>query len=103
MFIGHIAAGLGAKRIAPEVSTGTLMVAACFADVLWVQLMMAGLEHAFIRPGITAVNSLDLHDIPIRHSLLTGAAWAALLAAAWFVRRRSPRGAWVIAATELSH
>ncbi len=103
MFIGHIAVGLGAKRIAPEVSTGTLMLAACLADVLALPLMLAGLEHASIRPGITAVNSLDLYDIPISHSLLMGAVWAALLASAWFLRRRSARGAWVIAAAVLSH
>jgi len=35
MFIGHYAVGFGAKRFAPRVSLGTLLLAAQFIDLLW--------------------------------------------------------------------
>jgi hypothetical protein len=37
------------------------------------------------------------------HSLAMDVIWAALLAAAWFLRRRHPRGAWLLFAAVLSH
>ena len=35
MFLGHYALALGAKRLAPSVSLGTLFLACQFADLLW--------------------------------------------------------------------
>jgi hypothetical protein len=35
VFIGHFAVGLATKRVAPQVSLGTLFMAAQFADLLW--------------------------------------------------------------------
>jgi hypothetical protein len=35
MFVGHFAVGLAAKRVAPAVSLGTLVLAAMLADLLW--------------------------------------------------------------------
>jgi hypothetical protein len=103
VFIGHFAAGLLAKRAAPGASLGTLVAAATLPDLLWVPLFVLGVEHVRIQPGITAVNALDLYDIPISHSLLMDAVWAVLLAGAYFLLRRYPRGALVVAAAVLSH
>ena len=55
------------------------------------------------KPGIGAVNYFAASDIGISHSLLMDGLWAALLAAAYFLKRRSPRGAWVIFGAVLSH
>jgi membrane-bound metal-dependent hydrolase YbcI (DUF457 family) len=103
MFIGHFAAALAAKRLAPRVSLGTLTLAAAFPDLLIFPLLIFGVEHAAIQPGITVVNALNLYDYPISHSLVMDAVWGALLAAIYYLRRRSPRAAWVIVALVVSH
>lgn len=103
MFVGHFAAGLIAKRAAPAASLGTMILAALFPDLLFSVFLLAGIEHVAIQPGITAVNPLDLYDIPLSHSLLMDAFWGAALAAVYFWRRRDRRGAWVVFAAVLSH
>jgi hypothetical protein len=103
MFVGHFAAGLIAKRAAPAASLGTMILAATFADALFCLFLLAGIEHVAIQPGITAVNALDLYDIPFSHSLLMDVVWAAAFAAICFWRRKDRRGAWVAAAALLSH
>ena len=85
MFVGHLAVGFIAKPIASKVSLGTLMGASLFPDLLWSILLITGIEHARIKPGITVANPLDLYDYPISHSLLTDTIWAALLATAYFL------------------
>ena len=42
MFIGHYALAFGAKRLAPEVSLGTLFLACQFADLLWPTFLLLG-------------------------------------------------------------
>jgi hypothetical protein len=103
MFVGHFAAGLIAKRVAPAVSLGTTVLAATFPDVLWCLFLLVGIEHAAIQPGITAVNPLDLYDIALSHSLLLDVFWGVALAGGYFWWRRDQRGAWVIFAAVLSH
>jgi membrane-bound metal-dependent hydrolase YbcI (DUF457 family) len=103
MLIGHFAVGLAAKRVAPRVSVGTLMLAAIIVDLLFWSFVLAGIEHVRVQPGITVTNALDLYDIPLSHSLLMDALWAGLLGVAYFLRHRSPRGAWVLVIVVLSH
>lgn len=50
MFIGHIAVGFAAKKLAPKASLGTLMVAPMLLDGLWPIFRFAGPEHARIAP-----------------------------------------------------
>ena len=59
MFLGHYAVALGAKRVAPSVSLGTLFAAAAFLDLLWPVLVLAGIERVAIAPGVTAFTPLD--------------------------------------------
>jgi membrane-bound metal-dependent hydrolase YbcI (DUF457 family) len=103
MFVGHFAVGLTAKRIAPAISLGTLVLAAMLADLLWCVFMIAGVEHVEFRPAMGAGNYFQSSYIALSHSLLMDAVWAALLAAAYFVRRRSRRAAWILFAAVLSH
>jgi hypothetical protein len=103
MLVGHFAVGLAAKRIGPAISLGTLVLAAMLADLLWCILMFAGVEHVQFKPGIGAANYFVASDIGISHSLLMDGLWAALLAAAYFLKRHSSRGAWVIFGVVLSH
>jgi len=89
MFIGHFAVAFGAKRVAPEVSLGTLFVAAQFADLLWPTLVLLGLEHFEVRPGATAVTPLEFLSYPYSHSLLGLTFWGAVVGVFWLARRRS--------------
>ena len=103
MFVGHFGVGFAAKKLAPETSLGTLVLAAMLADVLFLIFLPAGLEHIRIAPGITRLNALDLYDIALSHSVLTDVLWAGLFAGAYFARRRYPAGAWAIIVAVLSH
>ena len=103
MFVGHFAVGLAAKPLAPKVSLATLILAAAFADVLWIVFFVTGLEHVEIAPGLMATNSLNLVSVPFSHSLLMDAVWGLLCAGIYFLARRDSRGAWIIAAAVLSH
>ena len=103
MLVGHFAVGLAAKRIEPAISVGTLVVASMLADLLWCILILAGIEHVRLKPGIGAANYFVASDIGISHSLLMDGLWAALLSAAYFLMRRNLRGAWIIFGAVLSH
>jgi hypothetical protein len=55
------------------------------------------------KPGMGAANYFSASDIVMSHSLLMDGVWAGLLAAAYSLKRRNPRGAWVIFGVVLSH
>ena len=102
MGLGHLAVGFGAKRWAPQVSLGALLLAAVLPDMVWGILLLAGVEHARIVPGIAAI-PLQLYDYPISHSLVANVGWAAAFAAVVYAVTRSGRGAVVVAVAVLSH
>jgi membrane-bound metal-dependent hydrolase YbcI (DUF457 family) len=103
MFIGHHAAGFAAKRLAPEVSLGTLFAAAMWIDLVWPVLLILGLEHVRIDPGNTAVTPLDFYDYPITHSLLSVIGWGLAAAIAYRLIRSGWRAAAVVGAAVVSH
>jgi hypothetical protein len=72
-------------------------------DLIWPVLLLAGVEHVRIAPGITAFTPLDFYDYPITHSLVGGGAWALLFAGCWLAARRVPRTALLLGAGVLSH
>ena len=102
MLVGHFAAGLAAKRIAPRISLGTLVVAAMLPDFVWCVLLTAGVEHVYFAPGERLLDSYQ-GDVPYSHSLATTAVWGAVLAGVYFLRRGYQREAWVIFAASVSH
>lgn len=87
MFIGHYAIGLGAKRFAPAVSLGTFFLAVQFADLLWPTLVLLGVEHFEIAPGITAVTPLDFTHYPYSHSMVMLLVWSMLFAGVYYVAK----------------
>lgn len=103
MLVGHFGVGLAAKRFAPKTSAGTLMLASLLPDLLAWILLLSGVEHARIHPGITRTNALDLYDIPISHSLLMDAVWGLLFAGAYYLWRRHWRASGIILTVVLSH
>ncbi len=103
MFVGHYGAGFAGKGAAPQMSLGTMVLAALFADLLGWTLVVSRVEHFAIRPGITTTNPLDLYDYPISHSLATDALWGVLFAGIYYVTRRYWRGSVVLFFLVLSH
>jgi hypothetical protein len=103
MLVGHLAAGFVAKRMAPEISLGTGVLASVAADLLWCIFLLAGIEHVHIKPGMGAANYFDASVIAMSHSLLMDVVWAALFAGGYYFWRRYPRGAWVLFAAFVTH
>ena len=104
MFIGHFAVAFAAKKAAPTVSLGTLMLAAQFVDMLWPVFLLLGFEHVRIAPGITAFTPFDFYDYPISHSLLTGMEWGLVFGGAYYsFRSKDIRAAWILAGCVVSH
>lgn len=104
MFIGHFGVGLGAKRVAPAVSLGALLLACQLADLLWPVLVLAGVERFSVSPGITRVTPLDFTHYPWSHSLLMLSCWGVLLALLYrLLAGRAQRAVPVLIAVVVSH
>lgn len=103
MFIGHYAVALGAKKISPTVSLGTLFLASQFIDLLWPIFLLLGLEHVRIDPGNTVFTPLDFYDYPISHSLLAVLGWSLGFGLLYYAVQRSGRNALILGALVLSH
>ena len=103
MFIGHYAVALAAKKAAPRVSFGTLLLSAQFLDLLWPALLLLGLEHVRIAPGNTAFTPLDFYDYPISHSLLTVMGWGVAFGLGYFLLKHDRRSVLVLGICVVSH
>ena len=103
MLVGHFAVGFAAKRVEPRPSLGTTVLASMLPDLLWSIFMVAGIEHVQFKQATGAGNYFAASDIALSHSLLMDTIWAALLALAYYLLRRNPRGAWVLFAVGLAH
>ena len=103
MFIGHLAVGLGAKRVEPRVPLVVWVLAAFGLDVLWPLFVAVGLETVRIDPGNTAFTPMDFASYPWSHSLVMSVLWGVLAAA--LVNRRWPvaRAGALVAAAVVSH
>jgi len=103
VFIGHLAAGLAAKRPAPRPSLGLLIAAPLFLDLIWPLFLLAGIERVRVEPGNTAFTPLAFEWYPWSHSLLMACAWGVLFGGADFAARRDRAGAFVLGALVVSH
>jgi hypothetical protein len=103
MFIGHFAVGFGAKKVAPAVSLGTLILAAEFADLLFPIFVLLGLEALRVDPRQIGVAPFDFFKYPFTHSLATGVGWGLFLALVYYAVRRRARGAVVVGLAVVSH
>ncbi|NUQ22989.1 MAG: metal-dependent hydrolase [Saprospiraceae bacterium] len=103
MFIGHFAVGLGAKSLTPKVSLGTLFLSVQLVDLMWPTLLLLGVEHVKIAPGITAVTPLDFVHYPVTHSLLMVLVWGGLLGLIYWFIKKDTRAAIILGSLVLSH
>ena len=93
MLLGHYAAGLAAKKIAPKTNLGVLIAAAVFLDLIWPLFLLLGVEEVIIDPGNTAVTPLDFVSYPWSHSLLMSVGWGVILGGVYFMLTRYKIGA----------
>jgi len=103
MFIGHYAVAMAAKKAAPQASLGTLFLASQLVDLIWPVMLLLGIEHVKISPGITVVTPLDFYDYPITHSLIGVISWGVLLGAFYFYIKRDIRTSLVLMLCVFSH
>lgn len=103
MFLGHYGVGFGAKKFVPNVSLGTLFIAAQFLDLLWPTLLLLGIERVQIVPGVTRVTPLLFEHYPISHSLLAVIGWGILIGGVYYYLKRSRFAALVIGFLVVSH
>lgn len=92
MFIGHYGVSLIAKRAAPRVSLGVLFLAAQAVDILFMSLVLLGVERLRLTPGFTAFNDLELVFMPYSHSLVAAVVWGLVCGVAAYALLKS-RGA----------
>ncbi len=85
MFAGHLAVALAAKRAEPEAPLGVLVAASFGLDLLWLVLLLVGLESVTVEPGATVYTPLSFDSYPWSHSLALAVFWGllALLAVRW--------------------
>ena len=103
MFLGHFAVGLAAKKAAPQLSLGTLWLAAQWIDLIWPIFLLLGVEKVIIAPGHTAVTPFHFIHYPFTHSLTWVFIWAVLLGLICFGFRQSVWLAFILAGLVLSH
>lgn len=82
MFLGHYAAGLAAKKFAPKVSLGVLILASVWLDLLWSLFLILGWETVSIVPGITKFLPIEFTNYSMSHSLIVAVAWGVVF---WMV------------------
>lgn len=93
MFIGHFAPAMVAATHPKAPNLGILFVAGQLVDFGFFGLALAGIENFRITPGMTAMNPLDLYDMPYTHSMLGSAIWALGFAMLIWVFTRGRTGA----------
>ncbi|MFL5321519.1 MAG: metal-dependent hydrolase [Myxococcaceae bacterium] len=103
MFVGHFAVGFAGKKFAPKQNAAVLMMAPLFLDIVFPVLILAGVEKAHVRPGITKVMPVSLDSMPWSHSLLMSIVWSVLYAGVVFGVTKDRRGAVVCALLVFSH
>ncbi len=104
MFIGHWAPALAAAAVSPRAPRiGTLFIAAQLVDWAFFGLLLAGVEHMRFSPGISVMNPMDLYHMPITHSLLGSAVFAAGFAALLWIGSKDRTLALIGGAVVLSH
>lgn len=103
MLLGHIGVGLAGKKFAPGVSLGTLILAAEFADLVWIVLSLAGIEHFRIVANYTLMSWYDMYDTPFSHGLAANFVLAIVFGATHFLFKKDLRSSLILAGVVLSH
>lgn len=102
MLAGHLALGLAATRVEPEVPLAAAVGASFALDLVWPILLLAGVESVRVHPHDTAFTSLAFDAYPWTHSLLMVAVWS-VIAGVVTARVLGRRAGLVVGALVMSH
>jgi hypothetical protein len=69
MFVGHYAAAFVLRPLKASPSLPVLFAGVQLMDILFFSFVLGGTESFRITPGITAMNPLDLYNMPFSHGL----------------------------------
>src|SRR5690606_24034260 len=103
MFIGHLGAGMAAKKIESSPSLGTYFLAAQFIDLLWPVFLLLGIEHVVVQPVVTEFTPLNFVYYPFSHSLFAVLIWGVLFALIYFFLKRNFKASLLLGILVLSH
>lgn len=103
MVVGHYGVALAAKRAAPRVSLGVLILAAQLVDLVWPVLLLVGVERVSITPGDNPYLQLSFDYYPWTHSLLMGVVWGVVLGVVYGALRKDWSGAMIVGLVVPSH
>jgi hypothetical protein len=103
MFIGHFAPAIVAASHKEAPSLPVLFIAAQLVDWAFFALLLIGVEHMRVTPGISVMNPMDLYHMPYTHSLLGTVAFAAVFGALVVLATRNRTAGLLTAAVVLSH
>jgi membrane-bound metal-dependent hydrolase YbcI (DUF457 family) len=103
MVLGHYGVALGAKRLTPVTSLGTLAFAAQWLDELWPILVVLGVERVSVLANPVGASTLDFVYYPFSHSLAASIVWSLLIGGIYYASRRDRRSAIVVGLLVLSH
>jgi hypothetical protein len=103
MFVGHFAPAFVAAAHPKSPNLPTLFVAGQLVDWGFFVFALAGIERLRIVPGYTAMNNMDLYDMPYTHSLAGSLVWAAGFALLIWLWKRNWTGALIGGVVVLSH
>jgi hypothetical protein len=103
MFIGHWAPALVAATRPRSPGLTTLFIAAQLVDWAFFGLLLIGVEHMRVTPGISVMNPMDLYHMPYTHSLLGSAVFAGLFGGAIWLASKDRTAALLGSAVALSH
>ena len=106
MFAGHYAVGFAATKTPVQLPLWVWFVAVQWLDILFMSLVLLGVEKMRITEGFTESNDLDLYYMPFTHGLvgaLIMSAVFAVLVAAVFKAGRRPVAFMVVALASFSH
>jgi multisubunit Na+/H+ antiporter MnhC subunit len=103
MLLGHYGVGLASKKIGPQASLGTYIMATLFLDLLWPVFLLFGLEHVKIDPGNTLVTPLNFYDYPYSHSFLMSVVWSLLFGGAYYLIKKNKKISIILGICVFSH
>jgi hypothetical protein len=102
MFLGHLALGFAAKRVAPKASLGVLLGASEFIDLLFPAFVIAGWEAVKIVPSGNPFLATEFH-YPLSHSLAMTLVWSVGAASVYWLAMRYRKGSAAVGLLVLSH
>lgn len=103
MILGHYAVGFIGKKMAPNASLGTVMLAALWLDLVWSVFLLVGVERVRVEAGATRAMPVFFEYFPFSHGFVSAIAWSLLFGSAYWLIRRNRVTASVLAACVFSH